>query len=221
MVNNLFVIEYPIETRFAEAAPIPVKYNYEKCTSCPQCGKLASGAYWMQPREVKLTKHNTPDFLYTVSGNTPFLLSERALEKIRQAGITGLTCAEEIESVSFQRKSKKELAIPKYYYVELVRSPITIDHQNSQITYGSKYGEKCPLCRQVPRTYDFFRGLAFQGDVENVYDLFHIYELGDTVLLSQRFVDFYRESGLTGLCFVPAKEYGRELTDFLFDDTKR
>lgn len=218
MLNDLYVVDYPDNARFAEAVSELADYDHEKYVSCPQCGSRVSGSYWVHPREAKLTKHNIPDFLYTVSSNTPFLLSERALKEIRQAGMTGLICAEEIESVSFQRKSKKSIDIPKYYYIELARSPITIDHKNSQIIYGGSYGGgvKCPLCRQIPRTYDFFRGLAFQGNDENIYDMFHIYELGDTVLLSQRFVDFYHQSGLTGLCFSPAKEYGRESTDFLF-----
>lgn len=218
MGNDIFIVDYPRKTEFAEAAVIPVKYDYCKYASCPQCGARVSGAYWEQPREAVLTKHKAPDFLYAYCDNVPFLLSERALEKIRLAGLTGIVCSEEIEKVRFQRKSKKELCVPRYFHIELARSRITVDHQKSVIVYGSQGNAKCcPLCRQVPATYNFFRSLSLNTDEYEGYDIFQIYELGNTVFLSQKFVDFYRENTLTNLHFRPVKKYGDWESSYFLD----
>lgn len=205
----LYIVEYPRKSEYAEAAIIGVEHDYSRFVSCPQCGARVSGAYWEHPREVVLTRHKAPDFLYAYCDNAPFVLSEKAIELIRQAGLTGITCVEEIENVRFQRKSKKELAVPKYYHIELARSQITINHQESQIVYGSSSNPTtCPLCRQVPALYNFFRSLSFNTDVYEGYDIFQIYELGETVFLSQKFVDFCTKNNLSNLHFKPAKKHG-------------
>lgn len=218
MKNSIFIVNYPRRSDFAEAAVIPVKHDYTKFVSCPRCGSRVSGAHWERPREVVLTKRKVPDFLYAYCDNVPFLLSENAMEQICRAGLTGITCAEEIENVRFQRKSNKELYIPRYYHIELARSCITINHQESIIVYGSKSNTKpCTLCRQVPATYNFFRSLSFNTDVYEGYDIFQIYELGNTVFLSQRFVDFYKKSTLNNLHFGPAKKYGSWESSYFLD----
>lgn len=218
MNKKLYIVDWPRKTEWAEAAPIDVEYDYERIEKCPHCGEVVSGAYWMPPREVVLTKRKCPDFLYSYSGGTPFVISENAVNKIQQAGLTGIICTDKIEKARFQRKAKVDVFLPNYYYVELKRSRITIDHTHSKIEYGFGSDRKgCPLCRQVPATYDFFRSLSFHMDDYEGYDIFHIYELGDTVFLSQRFVDFYKESGLTNLHFGPAEKHGRWMAEYFLD----
>lgn len=154
MSESLYMVDYPRKSAFAESALIEVTYDYDRFTACPECGRRVSGAHWMQPREVVLTSRKVPDFLYSYNDNAPFLLSRKALETIRAAGLTGIRCAEEIEHIRFQRRSKTETPIPTYYHIELERSRITLDHGNSVIQYGTRrYGDSCPLCRQVPATY--------------------------------------------------------------------
>lgn len=217
-MTELYIVDYPRKTDFAEAAIIPVAYDYDRCIRCPQCGRFASGAYWKQPREVALTRHKAPDFLYAYCDNVPFVLSENALEKIQLAGLTGIIRAEKIEKVRFQRKPKSDLAPPQYYHIELQRSHITIDHGKSDISYGaSKNDVTCSLCRQVPATYNFFRSLVFNTEKYEGYDIFQIYELGNTVFLSKRFVDFYEESGLTNLRFDPAQKHGQWASSYFLD----
>lgn len=218
MKNKLFIVEYPRRSEFAEAAVIPVEHDYTKFVSCPKCGARVSGAYWAHPREVVLTKHNVPDFLYAYCDNTPFLISEKAMEKIIQAGLKGIICFEEIEKIRFQRKSKRDILPPKYYHIELARSHITINHQESNIVYGRQNKSViCSLCNQVPATYNFFRSLSFNTDVFEGYDIFQIYELGNTVFLSERFVEFYRESMLSNLHFGPANKHGNWESAYFLD----
>lgn len=218
MNEGLFIVDLPSKNAFAEAALIDVKFDYNRIPCCPHCGRWVAGAYWERPREVVLTSRKMPDFLYAYCDNSPFLISEKALRKIQLAGLKGVTVAEEIEYVRFQRKAKSETLPPRYYHVELARSRITIDHEKSVIVYGeSEDAVCCPLCRQVPALYNFFRSLSFNMDFYENYDIFQIYELGKTVLLSQRFVDFYMEENLTGLCFGPAQKHGQWAAAYFLD----
>ena len=152
----------------------------------------------------------------------PFLISERALAVIQQAGLTGIRDVQEIEHVRFQRKGKKEIPIPKYYYLELVRSKMTINHEKSVIAYGKcregdPYSRACPLCHPVPGTYDFLRHLEFHTEQYEGYDIFFTYEMGGLALLSQRFVDVCRENGLTNLHFRSAAKFLEKEARYFLD----
>lgn len=221
MEPELYIAKYPWTTEYAEAAAMDnVHYDYSKVERCPLCGRRVSGGFWEQPREVVLTNRRTPDFLYSYSSEAPFVISERALTVIRQEGLTGIKNAQEIEYTRFQRKGKKEVPIPKYYYIELVRSKMTIDHEKSVIVYGNQeegsYAKTCPLCRPVPGTYDFLRHLEFHTEQYEGYDIFFTYELCGATFLSKRFVDVCQSNGLTNLHYRPASKYGtKEATYFL------
>lgn len=217
MHNALYLVDRPRKTNYAEAAPTQLEYDYEKFISCPHCGNRVSGAYWKRPREIVVTSRNTPDFLYTYGDNTPFLLSEKALNLVLKAGLTGINRVEKIESARFQRKSNKDVPLPSYYHIELVRSQITIDHQNSNIKYGRMNGPTCPLCRQVPATYNFTRKLSFHMDAYEGYDIFQIYELGNQVFLSQSFVDLCVDNKLTNLHYTIAERHDSWAAEYFLD----
>jgi len=211
MEPELYIATYPMTTEYAEVAILDNQEIDDNIAElCPLCGNRVSGSYWMQPREVVLTSRRVPDFLYCYGGSKPpFLISERALTVIRQQGLTGIKNAQEIEYVRFQRKAKKEVPIPKYFYVELVRSKMTIDHEKSVIDYGhcqegEPYSKACPLCRPMPGTYDDLRHVEFHTEQYEGYDIFFTYELGTTTFLSRRFVDACRENRLTNLHFESA-----------------
>ena len=218
----LYIAKYPCTTGYAEAAVMDnVKYDYNKAERCPLCGRRVSGGYWTQPREVVLTNRRTPDFLYSYSSEAPFLISEHALTVIRQKGLTGIKNVQEIEHTRFQRKGKKETPIPKYYYIELARSKMTINHKKSVIVYGNQeegaYTKTCPLCRTVPGTYDFLRHLEFNTEQYEGYDIFFTYELCGATFLSKRFVEACHENGLTNLHFRPAAKYGTKEAAYFLD----
>ena len=139
MERELYIAIRPLTDKYAEVAILDNEEIDDNVADlCPLCGRRVSGSYWMRPREVVLTSRRVPDFLYCYGGSKPpFLISERALTVIRQEGLTGIKDAQEIEYVRFQRKAKKEVPIPKYYYLELERSRMTINHEKSSIVYGS------------------------------------------------------------------------------------
>lgn len=224
MERELYIAIYPRAAKYAEAfTPDDVEYDNNVAEQCPLCGRRVSGSLWLRPREVVLTSRKVPDFLYCYGGSkTPFLISERVLTVIRQEGLVGIKDAQEIEYVHFQRKAKKEVLIPRYYYVELARSKMTIDHEKSSIVYGGcreggAYSKACPLCRPVPGTYDYHRHLEFHKEQYEGYDIFFTYELCSTTFLSRRFVDVCRENKLTNLHFTPAEKYGARSARYFLD----
>ena len=221
MGPELYIVTYPQTTAYADAAVMDkVNYDYNKAERCPLCGRRVSGGLWVQPREIVLTNRRIPDFLYSYSIEAPFVISERALAVICQAGLTGIKNTQEIEYTRFQKKGKTEIPIPKYYYVELAHSKMTIDHEKSMIVYGSRKeidAEACPLCHLVPGTYDFLRHLEFHTEQYEGYDIFLTYELGETTFLSKRFVEVCRENGLTNLHFRPAAKYGTREAKYFLD----
>ncbi len=221
MGTDLYIVDYPDKTPYAEAALIDVGHDYAATATCPRCGRYVSGAYWAKPREVVLTKRKMPDFLYAYCDNVPFLLSERALHAIREAGLTGILRAEPIETIRFQRRSSREVTPLQYYHIELMRSAMTIDHGASNIRYGhvpgGSYEQICPLCRPVSGTYDFFRSLAFRMEEYEGQDLFHTYELGDTVIVSGRFVELCKNCGLNNLHYEPVQRHGSRIASYFLD----
>lgn len=219
MDKNIYIVDFPRKTTgYAEAALTDAEYDYDRVATCPLCGAYVSSALWKRPRAVVLTSRKIPDFLYNLFDRSPFLLSENALQKIRSAGLKGILSAEKIEHVRFQRKSKQETPIPTYYHIELARSKITINHEKSNIVYGQSSDRKrCDLCRQVPATYDFFRRLCLNMEDYEGYDIFHTYELGNAVLLSQRFVDFCIENDLTNLHCSIAEQYMQWASAYFLD----
>lgn len=216
---QVYIVDYPIKSEYAEAGiNTKIQYDYDRIACCPECGAWVSGGYWVKPREVALTKHKAPDFLYFYGDNAPFVVSERVVEAIRSAGLTGLLVAEEIETVRFQRKPKQEKYLPKYYHIEVARSRITIDHARSVIKYGKrKDSPGCPLCRQVPATYDFIRTLSLNMAEYEGYDIFQIYEMGNHLFLSLRFLDVAGEWGLTNLHCTPAEKHGAQSWAYFID----
>lgn len=220
MSDFLFMVDFPHKSSYAETALIEVDYLYDNYVACPECGRRVTGAYWLPPREVVLTKRVVPDFLYVLTDRAPFVISEKALTVIQNAGLTGILRYEEIEIARFQRKSKTEIPIPKYYHIELAYSRITINHERSVIDHGPAsidHKKLCPLCHPVLGTYDFYRKLSLNMNAYEGYDIFHCYEMGEHVFLSQRFIDVCKENNLTNLFYTPSEAFGRELYEYFVD----
>lgn len=149
------------------------------------------------------------------------MVTDRVLDGIKSAGLAGLLAAEEIENVRFQRKPKLEKHLPKYYHIEVARSRITIDHEHSVIKYGNrKNGPGCPLCRQIPATYDFFRNLSLNMEKYEGYDIFQTYELCNQLLVSQRFVEMAERLGLTGLHYKKVEQYRSDCWEYMFPEAE-
>ena len=86
MSDFLYMVDFPHKSSYAETALIEVDYLYDNYVACPECGRRVTSAYWLPPREVVLTKRVVPDFLYVLTDRAPFVISEKALTVIQNAG---------------------------------------------------------------------------------------------------------------------------------------
>lgn len=212
-MSDLFIVTYPQIAKYAETAPVLTGndaslYDFDQIERCPQCGQVISGARWIPPRKIVLTSRKVPDFLYTYGSSTPFLLSAKAFAEIRNAGLTGIKFAEPIDHARYLRKSKKEVAIPNYYYIEVEKSRITIDQDQSVTEYcESPTYTKCPLCCPVPGARMAVRNLHWNMEEFEHYDIFQTYEMRKTLFVSKRFVEFCKDKGLTNLHCCPSSEW--------------
>lgn len=211
----IYDVIYPPNAKFAEAEAVDPQYNYRKFDSCPSCGGRISGCYWVGKREIRLNKNKLPDFLYIYGGaNIPFLVSDRALDVLRENEISGILKAEPVDAV----RLKKEVLDAKYYILTLQRELYPIDHERSKIVYGENLHARCNVCDPIGRTKNIIAELYFKSDVTVTQDIFKICELGDSVFLSERFTDVCRENGLTGLYYVDMKEHYKSETVFSFEE---
>lgn len=214
METKIYLVEQP-DGKYAEEACLTstVKVLGDETTEvCPCCGAWVNGRGWLRPRSIVLTNRNIPDFFYIWGANVPFLLSERALRVIREAGLTGIKNVEPIDDARFLRKSKKEVEIPQYYHFEVERSMITMDQERSIIGYGTLLDEDriCPLCDPYGRTKNAHYGVSFHMEGYEGYDVFYTIDNGSLLFVSQRFVDVCRENGLTNLHVCPVQDWGKE-----------
>lgn len=199
----IYNVIYPSNAKFAVAEAVDPQYNYGKFDSCPSCGGRVSGCYWVEKREIMLNKNKLPDFLYIYGGaNIPFLVSERALAVLKENEISGILKFEPVDAV----RLKKEVLDVKYYILTLKRELYPINHERSKIVYGDNPHARCRVCNPIGRTKDIIAELYFKSDVTVTQDIFKIYDLGDSVFLSERFTDVCLKNGLTGLYYVNMKE---------------
>lgn len=218
-MERIFVCTIPDNSKFAEGmAAEDSNYNADQVERCPLCGKPVSGMRWEKPRVLELTGKRLPDFLYMYGADSMFAISEAVYNKMQTMQWNGILSFDKIDKIVLKSKSNAAAKEPVYYQINVKRSRITLDHQKSQISYGETEAQRCDLCNPVPATYDFFRGIQFYMDGFEGYDVFKTYEMGDIMFFSERFVDFCLQNKFTNFSYASIDEYGRDISDFLFED---
>lgn len=204
---SFYEVRLPGNGKYAESFGVNPEYDFTPRALCPVCGQNLSPGYWIHPRQLSLTKRKTPDILACYSAESLFLFSERAIQAMQKHGITGITKIEKTDSVVFQRKSSDPTPPPDYYDLLFVRSRVTINHQESKIKYLHNYVDKpiCPVCCPVGRLSHEYYELVYNMEEYEGYDIFHTWERGGTVFVSQKFLDMWKEEKLTGLWYSTAE----------------
>ena len=205
--TELFICCYPNRAVYGEAYSVNATYDYDAADRCPQCGQKISGGKMQPPRVVELAGNKVADIVYGYCFEGPFAVSERFVELYQTSDLKGIKSFSPLDEVRFRRKAMRDAPKPTLYTIELERSCITVDHANSLIVYGGKYGEYCPLCRPFPKTKDFIKRLRMKMEEFENYDIFWTYEQGEITFLTSRFIDFCKKNRLTNLHYQPLSEY--------------
>lgn len=206
MNSNTYIAIYPPTAKYAWGEVVDPIYDENNISLCPMCKGFLSGMNWIGEKTLEIRgRKNIPDFLYAYGINNPFVVSEKALTVLKENDIKGITDTEKIDRIIV----KKEITNQTFYMMTLERCIFPIDYTQSKIVFGKNFHpeRKCKLCNPVGRTKDFILGLYFDRKTDVDMDIFHTYEMGDTVFLSEQFVKVCQANNLTGLFYENVTEY--------------
>ncbi len=203
--SDIYEVDFPPKQIYAEAyTREPVHYDKNQIELCPKCGAYLSGMKWVGEKTCTINRKALLDFLYIYGGTNYFVISEKALTTLHENGIKGIKGTEKVDKI-FYRKVPIE---PTYYILELERLDCPIDHEHSNFVYFDEPHEHfCSLCDPMGRTTHKCFGFCFKPGTQITMDIFHIYEMGGAIFLSDRFLKVCEENGLTGLSCHKITEY--------------
>lgn len=207
MNDNVYISIYPKTTKFAWGEVIDDSiYDEKNIPLCPLCGQYVSGMKLIGEKTLEIRgRKNFPDFLYVYGLSTSFVISERALVVLKNNGVKGIIGTEKIDKIIVKKESKDIT----YYIMDLERCDIPIDYERSQIDFGRQYHPEriCELCDPIGRTRDYIFSLYFNQDAKINMDIFHIYQMGEAIFLSEKFIKICNKNKLTGLFYANINEY--------------
>jgi len=175
---------------------------------CPKCGARIGFDYWVEPRKVILSRPKYGDF---TSGIT-LLVSEHVKEAYEKSSLEGIKNFIPVEVCKVRHIRKDPPLPPKYYSLELGYSFARVDLKKSVIQ-GKRDGRFCRLCNPLSSTMDRIDGLYINDRNWGGEDIFHLHELGCSVYVSQRFVDFCLMNEFTNFLYVNTRELKRGTFD--------
>lgn len=188
-----YKITWPADGKFAECYPVDAVYTSDGISRCPNCNGAWEGRYWTHPRTLKITKSKYPDFLWT----TPYpAVSERFKQLYEQSGLTGILEFDPIENYALRKNAPE---CPKYYTFKRFRSQMKINHEKSDIKWLNVARDICPICHPMGKTFSEIYSLVLDEEKYEGMDVFILNETGMGTYVSERFVEFVRENGLTNL----------------------
>ena len=72
---------------------------------------------------------------------------------------------------------------------------------------GPKTDRYCSLCEPFGIIKNKINGIYIDDTNWGGEDIFHLHEMGGSVYISQKFLDFYQDNGFTNLQYINSKEY--------------
>lgn len=204
---KIFISIYPKKVKYAEANVIEPEY-IGLSERCPLCKNAISASTVKHPVRVQITSKKTPDCLYAYGLNVPFLLSARCINVMEKAAISGLVGVEPVDQIIYRQEQIQSC----YYIPKIKRINLPIDKENSNIVYGDiDTNSACPLCNPVGKTVDFVFGLHFDLTKYDGTDIFKIFEFGDTVFFSEKFVSLIKNEALSNFIYEDTRYYDSNL----------
>lgn len=181
----------PIEIVTGEVGPI-----------CPKCGAPVGWLDWIEPRRVKLSKPKYGDFVYGLR----MLVSENFKNAYEKSKLKGIKEFLPVNVMKVNYLGKKPFPQTRYYSISLMYSLAKVDLNKSKIT-GQVRERHCDLCMPKRTTIDEVDGLYIDDSNWKGEDIFHLYEMGSTIFVSQKFVDFCLENKFGNFKCINTKDY--------------
>ena len=207
---NIFDDKY-----YAYAEPIE-QVTGNVAPKCPKCGEAVGKLDWFEPRKIKLSKPKYGDFVYGVR----LLVSENFKNAYEKSNLKGIKEFLPVNVVKVNRLGKKPLPEMRYYTINLMYSFATIDLDKSKI-YGKPMGRYCELCKRTGIWINEIDGLYIDDSNWKGEDIFHIYEMGSTIFISQKFVDFCLDNNFSNFKCINTRDYQRLFHKAFFAPTEK
>ncbi|MBN1795037.1 MAG: hypothetical protein JW804_00030 [Sedimentisphaerales bacterium] len=172
---------------------------------CPLCGSFTGALSWLSPRnaEIEVWGDVYGDIVFG-SGNCLFV-SQRFIDLYKISGLIGLDGFHEVNVTKVIRRggSKVKKEPPKYYCVSISRSRALIDTEASEFVHEEPW--TCPECKSglIKRAKRIF----LEKDTWSGEDIFYARGLPGTIIVSQRFKDFFDKYKINNGVLIPAEEY--------------
>ncbi|MCG3180038.1 MAG: hypothetical protein BIFFINMI_02392 [Phycisphaerae bacterium] len=208
---NFYVLHNPSSydtSKYAVTDYEPVgKSNFGDATRCPECGEPISMLPWLPPYRVMLEPWTNR---YGDIGFGPYeelLLTERFVERFRQAGLRGLEVLSKAEIVSVKRRGGTRLEgdLPSYFVAIPTLSSTKIDLEASGAEFETPV--TCGTCRGgllLRHARVIVNEATWQGE-----DIFYARGMPGLIITSQRFVSWHLQSQINSGVLVRSEKYSK------------
>ncbi|MBM3494595.1 MAG: hypothetical protein FJX72_09820 [Armatimonadetes bacterium] len=165
---------------------------------CPACRRELGGCRWLPPHRIELSKAKYGDFVW--GAGIDLLMSARALEAYREAGLTGIF---EVVRVGSRKPEALKNQPPEYHEVIYRLDGADLDDERSQAS--SPYpSTPCPVCN---RSLGTVKGVLFRKGSWRRADIFGALGLPEKTVITEPFRAVVLREGLVGCQIVPAERY--------------
>jgi hypothetical protein len=202
VLTNPHYNQVPALTDFVPADPARIGDGPQ----CPCCGGAVGSLPWLPPHraELEVWGREYGDVAFGVANE--LLVSERFAALYKAECLTGLDGFHEVEIVKVIRRGGSRLRPPppKYYCVTPVRGRAVIDQKASGFVHAEPV--TCQECRigLIKR----WKKVVIEDNTWSGEDIFRARGLPGTVIVTQRFRDFFLKSRFNNGLIIPAEEYG-------------
>lgn len=211
-MTEFYVLQDSHDIEKTTTAFHPVARKSAPGPKCQTCGEFVGSLRWLPPHRVELELMGLAFADISFGGPSDFLVSERFKKLYEESHLRGLEGFESVEITKVKiRRVKTYISPPKYFHVTVPRDTARIDDWASGlIREGGP--STCLDCGSTGAIkYDH---IVLMEDTWSGNDAFYARGLPGTVLVSNRFAEFYRSNQITGGRLVRAAEYGYDRDDY-------
>jgi hypothetical protein len=175
---------------------------------CPLCGRATGMIQDMPPYQAELKLHDDRYGDFCFGPGDAFLISERVLDKFREADLSGIVMRGQVEISNVVKPSGRPLGgRPRYYFCEASRSRAAVDDVRSELERaGSVDCEECRLDGLIRR----WKRVIIQTDTWSGEDLFIARGLPGVFLTSEAFKKVCDVEQFSNCKLTAAEDYARD-----------
>lgn len=172
---------------------------------CNVCGGYVGSLPWLPPHYAELEVWTNVYGDIAFGPGQEILISKRFLDLYKICGLTGLSGFDEVNITKVIRRGSSKLKkdTPQYYCVSITRSRALIDTEASEMVHEEPW--TCPECKSglIKKA----QRIILEPNTWSGEDIFFARGLPGTIIVSQRFKDFFDKYKINNGMLVAAEQY--------------